>query len=88
MSYTNNKDDLVNRLKRIEGQIKGIRNMVEEEKYCTDVLVQIAAARAALNKVSGIVLEGHVKGCVKQAIIQDNDEVINDLVSTMIKFIK
>jgi CsoR family transcriptional regulator, copper-sensing transcriptional repressor len=88
MSYNNKKEDVVNRLKRIEGQIKGIKNMVEEDKYCTDILVQIAAARAALNKVSGIILEGHVKGCVKQAAIHDNDQVINELIDTMLKFIK
>jgi len=88
MNDSKRKDDVLNRLKRIEGQIKGIRTMVEDDKYCTDILIQIAAARAALNKVSGIILEGHVKGCVSSAVMKGDNQVIDELIDTMVKFIK
>lgn len=62
--YTASKDQLTKRLARIEGQIRGISNMVEEDRYCTDVLVQINAARAALDKVALGLLDGHARHCL------------------------
>ena len=60
--------DALRRLKRIEGQVKGIQRMVEEEKYCVDILTQISAARAALNSVAMLILRRHVETCVSDAI--------------------
>ena len=55
------KDILIKRLNRIEGQVKGIQKMVEEERYCIDILTQISAIRSAINKVGSIILENHIK---------------------------
>ena len=63
-SYGYRKDELATRLSRIEGQVRGIARMVGEEKYCVDILTQIAAVQAALEKVSLGVLQDHLKGCV------------------------
>jgi DNA-binding FrmR family transcriptional regulator len=87
------KDAIVKRLRRIEGQVKGIQKMIDEEKYCVDILIQIAAIRSAIDKVGGIVLENHVKGCVKNTMdnsddIEEKDRVIDELVNTMLKFMK
>lgn len=83
------KEDIIKRLRRIEGQIKGIQRMVEEDKYCVDILTQIAAVRAAVNKVGGIVLQKHSKTCLQNAVTQEKkEEVINDLVNTVQKFLK
>lgn len=87
---TQNNDDkeaILKRLRRIEGQIKGIQKMIENDKSCVDILVQIAAARAAINKVGGIMLENHSKRCLSQAKENDNcDEKIGELIETVIKF--
>ncbi|CAH2212636.1 metal-sensitive transcriptional regulator [Tepidibacter aestuarii] len=87
------KDAIIKRLRRIEGQVKGIQKMINEDKYCVDILIQIAAIRSAIDKVGGIVLENHVKGCVKNTIdnsddIGEKDRVIDELVNTMLKFMK
>lgn len=81
--------DIIKRLRKIEGQVKGIQNMVDDGKYCGDILIQISAARAALNKVGGIILESHLKDCISKNINQENyDEVLEKLVDTMIKYTK
>ena len=88
-SYSENKANLLRRLRRIEGQIKGIQKMIENEKYCADVLVQIAAVRAALNKVGLIIFEDHTRGCVAEAIHTEcGDKKIHELVDVLSKFIK
>jgi len=88
-SYSGNKANLLRRLKRIEGQIKGIQRMIESEKYCADVLVQIAAVRAALNKVGLIIFEDHTKGCVAEAMqTNSGDKKISELIDVLGKFIK
>jgi DNA-binding FrmR family transcriptional regulator len=71
--YTATKDQLQTRLRRIEGQVRGIQKMVEEERYCIDVLTQIAAIQAALDKVALGLLDGHARTCVigAEAAIQD-----------------
>ncbi|RKD34637.1 metal-sensitive transcriptional regulator [Thermohalobacter berrensis] len=80
---------IIKRLRRIEGQIKGIQRMVEEEKCCKDILIQIAAARAALNKVGGLLLENHVKDCFLKEINDNNkEELINELIDIMMKYTK
>jgi len=91
LSSNNDKEALVKRLKRIEGQVKGIQNMVEEERYCVDILVQISAIRSAINKVGSIILENHIKGCVTNSIKSediDSEHTIQELMDTMNKFTK
>jgi len=91
LSSNNDKEALVKRLKRIEGQVKGIQNMVEEERYCVDILVQISAIRSAINKVGSIILENHIKGCVTNSIKSediDSEHTIQELMDTINKFTK
>jgi len=80
--------DALRRLKSIEGQIRGIGRMVEEEKYCMDILTQISAARSALNKVGMIVLRRHIEHCVSDAIRSDGMEghkIIDELMEILSK---
>ena len=89
LSKTNDKEGIIKRLKRIEGQVKGIQRMIEEERYCVDILTQISAIRSAINKVGSIILENHMKGCVSQSIKEGNsEEMINELMKTIDKFVK
>lgn len=91
LAETNNKDALQKRLKRIEGQVKGIQKMVDEDRYCVDILVQISAIRSAINKVGTIILENHVKGCVSNSIRNDDEDVestINEMMDIINKFTK
>lgn len=80
--------DLMNRLKRIEGQVRGIQGMLEKEAYCTDVLVQVAAVNAALNSFSKALLDSHIRTCVAENIRAGNDEVIEELVILLQKLMK
>lgn len=79
---------LVHRLNRIEGQIRGIRGMVEKSAYCTDILAQVAAANAALNAFSKELLAEHIRTCVAQDIRDGRDETIDELVATLQKLMK
>ena len=79
---------LIHRLNRIEGQIRGIRGMVEKSAYCTDILVQVAAANAALNAFSRELLSEHIRTCVAQDIREGKDETIDELVATLQKLMK
>lgn len=74
---------LVNRLKRIEGQVRGIRGMVENNAYCTDILIQAAAVSAALNAFNKLLLSEHIRTCVADNIREGNEEVIDELVDTL-----
>ncbi|MGI6114207.1 MAG: metal-sensitive transcriptional regulator [Mahellales bacterium] len=81
------KEDIINRLKKIEGQVKGIQRMVNDEKYCVDILVQIAAVRAAINKVGGIILKQHTLGCIKKGLdCEDREDKIEELIGVFMKF--
>lgn len=80
--------DLMNRLKRIEGQVRGVENMVEEGVYCTDILVQVQAISSALNSFNKVLLANHLKTCVADNIRNGNDEVIDELVATIQKLMK
>lgn len=83
------KEDILKRLRRIEGQIKGIHRMIESDQCCNDVLVQVAAAKAAITKVGGLVLENYSKECIKKAMEQESDEdKIENLINTIIKYTK
>ena len=80
--------DLQNRLKRIEGQVRGVEKMLESDAYCTDILTQVSAITAALNGFSKVLLANHVKTCVVDEIRQGNEEVVDDLVSILQKLMK
>lgn len=86
------KESITKRLNRIEGQVKGIQKMVEEDRYCVDVLVQIAAIRSAIDKVGSIILENHVRGCVANSIKNNKEEqtdvMVDELMDTILKFMK
>lgn len=79
---------LINRLNRIEGQIRGIKGMIERDAYCTDILVQSAAVSAAVNAFNKELLANHIKSCVAEDIRAGKDEVIDELVVTLQKFMK
>ena len=79
---------LINRLNRIEGQIRGIRGMVESDAYCADILVQSAAVNAAVNAFNKELLASHIRGCVTRDIREGKDEVIDELVTTLQKLMK
>lgn len=79
---------LINRLNRMEGQIRGIRGMVENNAYCADILVQSAAVSAAVNAFNKEILAGHIRGCVARDIREGKDEVIDELVATLQKLMK
>ena len=79
---------LVNRLSRIEGQVRGIRGMVERDAYCTDILTQISAVQSALSAVSRELLASHIRTCVVEDIRKGDTEVVDDLVATIQKMMK
>ena len=79
---------LIHRLNRIEGQIRGIRGMVENDAYCADILVQSAAVNAAVNAFNKELLASHIRGCVARDIREGKEEVIDELVATLQKLMK
>ncbi len=79
---------LVNRLNRIEGQIRGIRGMLERDAYCPDILAQAAAANAALNAFSRELLSSHIRSCVVNDVRAGNDEIVDELLDTLQKLMK
>ena len=80
--------DLMNRLSRIGGQVRGIRGMVENDAYCVDILTQVAAVTAALNSFNKVLLANHIRTCVAEDIRSGNDEVVDELVATLQKLMK
>lgn len=90
---TKKRDDeeykrLINRLSRIEGQIRGIKGMVEKDAYCPDILIQVSAVNSALNSFNKELLASHIKTCVANDIRNGKDETIDELVSTLQKLMK
>ncbi len=79
---------LINRLNRIEGQIRGIRGMVEKNAYCTDIIMQVSAVNAALNAFNKELLSNHIKTCVAEDIKAGKNETVDDLLSTLQKLMK
>lgn len=79
---------LFNRLNRIEGQIRGLKGMLEKDAYCTDILIQSAAVTAAMNSFNKELLAGHIRGCVARDIREGKDEVIDELVLLLQKLMK
>lgn len=82
------KKALMNRLKRIEGQVRGIQAMIEKDAYCNDVLIQSAAVSAAINAFNKEVLASHIHTCVARDIREGKDEVIDELMTTIQKLMK
>lgn len=79
---------LINRLNRIEGQIRGIKGMVEKDAYCTDILIQVAAVNAALNSFNKELLANHIRTCVANDIREGKGETVDELVNTLQKLMK
>ena len=80
---------LLNRMKRIEGQVKGIERMIDDGEFCGDILIQISAVRSALNKVGGVVLENYAKNCIHGRIESLDQEVaLDELLNIIIKYSK
>ena len=79
---------LINRLNRIEGQVRGIKGMIENNAYCTDILVQSSAVSAAINAFNKELLANHIRTCVAQDIREGKDDVIDELVATLQKLMK
>lgn len=83
------RDAIIKRLRRVEGQIKGIQKMINEEKFCGDILIQVAAARAALNSAGGLILENYMKDCVEAYSDGENGErSLEELLQTMLQYTK
>lgn len=80
--------DLIHRLNRIEGQIRGIKGMVEQDAYCTDIITQVAAANAALNSFNKVLLANHIKSCVTEDIKAGKEETVDELVTMLQKLMK
>jgi CsoR family transcriptional regulator, copper-sensing transcriptional repressor len=80
--------ELMNRMNRIEGQIRGIKGMIERHTYCDDVLNQIASAQSALNGVSKLLLEKHMKSCVLEQLHAGDEQVVDEVLKTIFKMMK
>jgi DNA-binding FrmR family transcriptional regulator len=82
------KKDLTTRLNRIEGQIRGIKGMVDKDVYCDDIITQLSATQSALNSVAKVLLDGHLKGCVKERLAAGENEVLDELLTTVQKLMR
>lgn len=82
------RKDLITRLNRIEGQIRGIRGMVEEERYCVDILTQVSAVQSALNSFNKELLANHIHSCVVEDIRSGDEQVVEELCDTIKKLMK
>lgn len=80
--------DLIHRLNRIEGQVRGVKKMVEEERYCVDIITQVSAITAALNSFNKQLLSNHIHTCVVEDIKEGNEEVVDELCETLQKLMK
>ncbi|MGM9926109.1 MAG: metal-sensitive transcriptional regulator [Bacillus sp. (in: firmicutes)] len=82
------KKNLITRLNRIEGQVRGIKGMIDKDVYCDDVITQLAAAQSALNSVAKLLLEGHMKSCVAERIKEGDQEVLDEVLVTIQKLMR
>lgn len=86
--YSKNKDNLLLRLKKIEGQVRGVQRMINDDRYCVDILQQLSAVSSALNQVALSLLQDHIQGCVAKAIGEPREqEAIKELIQVVNKFI-
>ncbi|HIZ13267.1 MAG TPA: metal-sensing transcriptional repressor [Candidatus Mediterraneibacter stercorigallinarum] len=84
----NEKKSMINRLNRIEGQVRGIKKMVESDAYCPDILIQVSAVNAALNSFNKVLLAEHIRTCVTEDIREGKEETIDELVLVLQKLMK
>lgn len=82
------KKDLMNRLSRIEGQVRGVKNMVDEDRYCVDILTQISAIQSALNSFNKNLLQRHIETCVSEDIRNNKEGSVEELCDTIYKLMK
>ncbi len=83
------KEDILNRMRKIEGQAKGIQKMIDEDKCCGDIMVQISAIRSAINRVGGLIMDRYIKECLRESLQKDNsDESIEEVIETIVKYVK
>lgn len=89
LSPATDAQDLLRRLRRIEGQVRGLQRMVEEGRYCVDILVQVAAVKAALDAVGLTLLDGHIRGCVQDAIVGGRgDDAVGELMDAIARYLR
>jgi CsoR family transcriptional regulator, copper-sensing transcriptional repressor len=88
--YTESKDQLLSRLRRVEGQVRGLQRMVDDDAYCIDVLTQISAANAALRSVAVALLDGHLRHCVRDAADDDarSEEIVTEATDAIYRLLK
>ncbi|MCM3789619.1 metal-sensitive transcriptional regulator [Domibacillus indicus] len=82
------KKNLITRLNRIEGQIRGIKGLIEKDVYCDDIITQISATQSALNSAAKVLLEGHLKSCVVERIQEGDEEIVEELLVTIGRLMK
>lgn len=83
------KLQILTRLKKVEGQVKGIQRMVEEGKCCSDIMVQISAVRSAINKIGGIMLDGYIKECIPANFKKEGSDIkLDEMIDTIVKYVK
>ncbi len=87
-SYEKEKRNLISRLNRIEGQIRGIKKLIENDTYCDDVINQINSSRSALNGVSKTILKKHMESCVAEKLKNDDPEIISEFIKTVERILK
>ena len=87
-SYAADKESLLRRLSRIEGQVRGIARMVEDDRYCVEIMQQISSMQAAADAVAMIVLEDHVRGCVADGLRTGRDEKVDEMIEVLHKYLK
>jgi len=87
-SYAADKDIVLQRLRRIEGQVRGIAGMIEQDRYCVDILQQIASMQSAADAVAMLLLEDHVKGCVAEGLRSGKEERVDEVVGVIRKYLK
>ncbi len=86
--YSDSKDQLLARLARVEGQVGGITRMVEDDRYCIDVLTQINAARAALDRIALGLVDGHARHCIAEGKVGKPDEMVDELMGSLARMLR
>lgn len=79
------KKRFINRINRIEGQLRGIKQMIENDVYCDDILIQISAITNSIKSLGRVILNNHIKSCVKDELIKGNDEIIDEVINSFSK---
>lgn len=88
VSYSEQRDNILARLRRIEGQVRGLQRMIENDRYCLDIVTQIVAVQSALNQVGINLLESHAKKCVAEALQHGDEHQVDELIAVIRRFIK